>query len=116
MRIRTCITAAARARGSTAAQLARRLHLYPSNLSAMDSGRRTVSLRLLARIAELLDCSPADLIEVIPAPEKPVFRSRRAVRALETKDLGTPDGTERGWVHRALLAWQRHYKKPRLKT
>lgn len=116
MRIRTRITTVARERGSTAAQLAERLGLYRSNLSAMDSGRRTVSLALLTRIAELLECSPIDLIEVIPTPEKPIFRSQRAMRALEKKDLGIPDGTERGWVHQALLAWQRHYAKPRLKS
>jgi len=110
MQIRTRIAAVARSRGLTAAEIARRLGGYRSNLSAMDAGRRAVSFRMLARLSRLLDCSPADLLEVSWGPKTPVFRQSRLNRRLKQQDLGTPDGLEKGWVHAVLLGWQRHYR------
>lgn len=110
MGVKTCITRVARQRGFTAAEVARRLRLYPSNLSAMDAGTRSVSLKRLARIAALLDCSLGDLIEVTWAREAPLFRQRRLNRLLEARDLEAQDGLDRGWVHTVMLAWQRHYQ------
>ena len=109
MEIHTRIAAVARTRGLTAAEVARRLRLYRSNLSAMDAGRRPVSLRTLARLSELLGCSPVDLLEVTFGPNTTVFRRSELNRKLEERDLAVPDGLEKGWVHTALLAWQRHY-------
>ena len=100
----------AKDRGLSAAEVARKLRLYPSNLSAMDAGTRTVSLRLLTRIAKFLSCSPADLVEVTPENEMPLFRNMRTLRRLQERIALTPDGTERGWVHTLLFAWQRHYR------
>lgn len=110
MGIRTRIIETARERGTTAAEVARVLGLYRSNLSAMDAGRRSVSLQAIARIARFLDCSPGDLIEICWAPAADLFRSRTLNRKLHKRDLGTPDGSEKGWVHTAMLAWQRHYR------
>ena len=110
MALRTRITSIARARGMSAAEVARRLGWYRSNLSLMDSGKRPVSLRALARIAQLLDVSPADLIEMTSDSKPFPFRDSETLRRLEEKDRSLPDGTERGWVHTALLAWQRHYR------
>lgn len=93
----------------TAAQVARCLRLYRSNLSAMDAGRRAVSLRLLVRLAEALDCTPGELLETTWRPEAPVFRRPALNDRLHQRDIGMPDGLERGWVHTVLLAWQRHY-------
>jgi DNA-binding Xre family transcriptional regulator len=93
----------------TAAEVARRLRLYRSNLSAMDAGTRSVSLKGLARVARLLDCSPGDLIEVRWATERPIFREARLNELLRKRELEALEGSERGWVHAALLAWQRHY-------
>ena len=78
----------------------------------MDAGRRTASLRLLARVADVLACSPGDLLEVM-AEEPPVFGNPGLARRLAERDLRTPDGAERGWVHAAQLAWQRHYGRAR---
>lgn len=108
MTIRTRITQVARSRGFTAAEVARRTHLYPSNLSAMDAGTRSISLKALARVARVLDCSPADLVEASWGPDTSVFRDRRLVQRLQERDLVVLDGTEKGWVHATLLAWQRH--------
>jgi len=75
----------------------------------MDAGRRSVSLRLLGRVARLLDCGLGDLLEGTGVPQRPVFRHPALTHALEARDQGLVDGRECGWVHTALLAWQRHY-------
>lgn len=109
MRIRTRITTEARVRGFTAAELARRLGWYRSNLSAMDAGHRPVSLQTLARLSQVLGCSPGDLLEVPEGSVSPVFRQARLRERLSERDRRVCDGTEKGWVHAAQLAWQRHY-------
>ena len=109
MRVYTRITAMARARGLTAAEVARRAGLYRSNLSAMDGGNRAVSLRTLARVARVLSCSISDLLEVHEGSEAPVFRGLALNRRLSERDLGAPDGLETGWVHAVQMAWRRHY-------
>ena len=109
MGTRTCIRALAKSRGMTAAEVARRLGLYRSNLSAMDAGRRAVSLRLLERLARALACSPGDLLDVRGDAETALFRHATANRQVAQRDAALSDGAERGWVHRVLLAWQRHY-------
>ena len=55
--------------------------------------------------------SPEDSEREIRAGETMprVFRSRRLNRFPAELDFGTPDGTEQGWAHNAMLAWQRHY-------
>ena len=110
MRVRTRIAQEARARGMTAAELARRLGGYRSNLSAMDAGRRAASMRVLARVAELLGCSPGDLLAVGPSEEVSVFRGLPLNRRLAERDAAMPDGAEQGWVHAAQFAWRRHYR------
>ena len=110
MKIKTRVTVEAKARGFTAAEVARRLGWYRSNLSAMDAGTRAISMRALARIAALLGCSPIDLLEPSPMAHRPLFRQRRLNRRLAERDLGAPDGAEKGWVHDAQLAWRRHYR------
>lgn len=109
MTVRTRITEMAHQRGLTALEVARRLRLYRSNLSSMDAGRRSVSLRALARVAQLLDCSLGDLLELSWGSEMPIFRREELNARLQERESRTPDGSEKGWVHSALLAWQRHY-------
>lgn len=109
MRIRTRITTEARARGFTAAELARRLGWYRSNLSAMDAGRRSVSLRVLAKLGTVLHCSPGDLLDA--GSESSVFRDARLNERVHQRDHRATDGQEKGWVHTVQLAWVRHYGK-----
>lgn len=113
MRIRTRITTEARARGFTAAELARRLGWYRSNLSAMDAGRRSVSLRVLARLAQQLGCSPSELLEVSSGSGRPIFTSARLNQHVQELEQAAEDGQEKGWVHAAQLAWLRHYRHAR---
>ena len=107
--IRTRIAEVAHARGLTVRELARRLKLYPSNLSLTDAGKRRPSLRLLARLADALDCSPGELLTTAPPVTPPLFRRAAINEALRALDQ-VPDGTERGWTHTVLLAWQRHQR------
>ena len=113
MRIRTCIRRTARERGMTAAEIARRLGLHRSNLSAADAGRRALSLNALGRIADVLACSPGELIKRAEASQHPIFRSVRLNTRLAARDAELADGAECSWVHAVALAWQRHYRGPR---
>ena len=76
----------------------------------MDAGRRSVSLRVLARLSQQLGCSPAELLEVIVEPERPIFTSARLNQRLQEHEQAAEDGQEKGWVHTAQLAWLRHYR------
>ncbi|MBI2093884.1 MAG: XRE family transcriptional regulator [Candidatus Omnitrophica bacterium] len=110
MTIRTRITTEARVRGLTAAELAKRLGWYRSNISAMDAGRRSVSLRTLARLSEVLGCSPGELLEMNKEQEHPLFRQAKLNQRLIERDQRAVDGLERGWVNAVQLAWLRHYR------
>lgn len=92
----------------TAAEVARCLGLHRSNLSAADAGRRALSLRALSRIADVLACSPGELLE--RAGPHPLFRRAGLNARLAARDAELADGTERAWVHAVALAWQRHYR------
>ncbi len=113
MGIRTRITAMAKQRGWTAAEVARQLGMYRSNLSAMDAGRRTVSLRTLGRLARLLGCHPGELLTIEDDPAPGIFRNAHLTRQLEARERHVTEGAERGWVHTTQLAWQRHYARRR---
>lgn len=94
----------------TVAEVARRLGLYRSNLSAMDAGRRAASLHALSRIAAVLGCSPGELLERDVERPPAVFRSAALNARLAARDAGLEDGSDLAWVHASLLAWQRHYR------
>jgi hypothetical protein len=73
----------------------------------MDAGQRSVSLKTLGRIAQFLGCQPGDLLDI--QTESSPFHSPQLNAQLEARERQLEDGSERGWVHTALLAWQRHY-------
>ena len=110
MRLRTKITEMAHEQGMSAAELARQIGTFRSNLSLIDAGKRPVSLRLLERIAGLMNLSPLDLLER-KSDSAPVFQNRKRMKRLADYDDAIPDGMEKGWVHAVMLAWQNHYRK-----
>jgi len=87
--------------------VAGKLRIPLSNLSAINSGSRSVSLRLLGRIANLLGCEVADLFDESEAVT--VFRSPGVDRAVTRVEEGSCFGADKAWVHRIMLARQEHY-------
>lgn len=112
MAIRTRIKAEAHARGFSVSELAHRLGWYRSNLSAMDAGRRTISLRALSRVAALLGCSPGELLIETPTTLR-LFRDPKANARVIEWDRRTVDGLDKSWVSTVQLAWIRHYRRRR---
>jgi len=111
MRYRTRITQIAHERGWTASEVARRVGFYRSNISAMDSGNRPVSIKALTKIAALLGVSTGELMERISSNDQNPFKQARHARTLHNRDMGTQNGAQKAWVNANMLAWQRHYKQ-----
>jgi transcriptional regulator with XRE-family HTH domain len=88
-------------------EIAGKLRIPLSNLSAINSGSRSVSLRLLGRIAKLLNCRVADLMD---EPEDSLaFGSPGLDRTITQIEDENPLGTDKAWVHRVMLARRGHY-------
>jgi len=79
----------------------------------MDAGRRAISLRALGRLAAALGCGPGELLEEVDGGERAAFRRAGLQARLAAREARVVDGTELGWVHAVLLAWQRHYRPRR---
>ncbi len=77
-----------------------------SNLSAISSGNRSVSIRLLSRIADLLNCSVSDFFEEQGA--SPVFKDPCLSREIARIEELNPMGRDKTWVHRVMLARRNH--------
>ena len=102
-RIKEC----AHEQGLRLGEIARKLRIPLSNLSAINSGSRSVSLRLLARIAKLLNSSVADLLDE-PAGSV-AFKTPGLGRVVTRIEGENPFGTDKAWVHRVMLAQRGHY-------
>lgn len=98
--------------GMKLGELARRLRMPLSNLSAISSGRRSVSVRLLSRIAGLLSCGVSELFEDDPGPDS-VLKKGPLAQALREIEAANPLGIEKGWTHRLSLIRERHFKSVR---
>jgi transcriptional regulator with XRE-family HTH domain len=59
------------ARGISQAELARRAHVTPSALNKVEMGRRGLDQQWMDRLAEVLDCAPADLLPDHQNPDRP---------------------------------------------
>jgi transcriptional regulator with XRE-family HTH domain len=93
--------------------VARKLRMPLSNLSAVASGRRSVSLGLLSRIARILGCTIPELFEETGTGQPSAFKSDPLGRAVRQIEEANPLGIEKGWTHRLALAWERHFKAVR---
>ena len=101
------IKEAARERGMTLSGIAGRLGIPRSNMSAIASGARGVSLKVLYEISRILDCGIDELI--LQENEQAVFKDRRAESALEMVERSNFDGIDKTWVNRVMLAQNAHY-------
>lgn len=110
--VRTNLKQEASSRGMTLTELAKKLRLYLSNLSAMDSGTRPVSLRQLSKIAQFLHCGIGDLL-LSSAEEKKIFREKILNKRVEQLETSSEDGTDKSWVPKVMLALNRHYARSR---
>lgn len=88
-------------------EVAGKLRIPLSNLSAINSGSRTVSLRLIARIAKLLDCSVSDLLD--EQSDAVAFRDAGLDQRVAQIEEKNSFGADKAWVHRIMLARQSHY-------
>ena len=92
-------------------EIAKRLRMPLSNLSAINSGSRSVSIRLLSRIAELLNCSAPELFE--ESESSGIFRQLGLDQEIARIEMSNPMGTDKAWVHRLMLANRDHYARVR---
>jgi hypothetical protein len=82
----------------------------------MDAGRRSVSLRALAKLAGLLHCSLGELLETVVEPSRPLFHQLSLNDRVLKWDERAENGQEKGWVHTVQLAWLRHYGRRRRRS
>lgn len=103
------IKKAADDRGITLSSIARKLGIHRSNMSAIASGSRGVSLKTLKKIGHILGCDISELI--VPERHTPVFRSKALESKLRHIEEKNYDGIDKSWVDNIMVAWRIHYGK-----
>ncbi len=102
---------AAKERALTLTSIAQKLGMHRANMSAIASGSRGVSLKMLNKISNILDMSLDELVYPQEGPR--VFKSRMAETALHHIENINYDGVDKTWVDRVMLAQKTHYSKAR---
>ncbi len=102
------ITETAKERGVTLSGIAKKLGIHRCNMSAIASGSRGVSLKILEKISRILDCSINDLIG--QKKYSPVFKDRRLQSVLRDIEKANYDGIDKSWVDRLMFAQKMHYR------
>ena len=97
----------AKERGMTLSEVARKLKMSRSNMSAIASGARGVSLKALHRISDILDCSVEELF--LPKESRPVFKDKKTQALLNAVEGQNYDGIDKTWVDNVMLAQKTHY-------
>ena len=108
MKIVLRIKEAAKDRGVTLSGIAGKLGIHRSNMSAIASGSRGVSLKMLAKISRILDCGTGELVGQKTHP--PIFKGRGLECALSNIEKANYDGIDKSWVNRLMFAQKMHYK------
>ncbi|MFH1753825.1 MAG: helix-turn-helix transcriptional regulator [Candidatus Omnitrophota bacterium] len=111
MKIRLRIKEIAKERGMTLSEIAGRLGIPRSNMSAIASGARGVSLKALYKIGKILDCGIEELFSQDQGSA--VFKDAKAQRSLKIIEDRNYDGSDKTWVNRAMLAQKAHYGSAR---
>jgi len=107
-----CIKEYAFEQGMRLGDVARKLRMPLSNLSAVASGRRSVSLRLLNRIAGILGCSVPELFE--KKKSVGVFKDPELNKRIFLLEHANYLGRDKTWVHHLMLAQRTHYGRASL--
>lgn len=94
-------------RGMALSAIAKKLGIYRSNMSAIASGSRGVSLKMLKKISHILDCGIDDLIGHKKHP--PIFKNRKLESVLNNIEKANYDGIDKTWVDRLMFAQKIHY-------
>ena len=97
----------AKERGMTLSEVARKLGMPRSNMSAIASGSRGVSLEVLYRISNILDCGIEELF--LPKEDQPVFKNKKTQALLDAVEDQNYDGIDKTWVDNIMLAQKMHY-------
>ena len=97
----------AKDRGMTLSEIGRKLGMPRSNMSAIASGRRGVSLKALQKICNILDCSIDELI--LTEDFTPVFKDKKTQALLMIVESHNYDGIDKTWVNRIMMAQKVHY-------
>ena len=103
----------AKERGVTLSSIAREIGAPRSNISAIASGARGVSLKVLQKISRVLDCSLDEL--VLPGKYDSVFKDKKVQSLLDVIESQNYDGIDKTWVDRVMLAQKVHYIAARRK-
>ena len=98
----------AKERGITLQSVAKRLGMYPSNMSAIASSARGVSIKLLKEISYILGCDVGELI--LPEKRPPVFKDKKTQLLLASIERNNYDGIDKTWVDRVMFVQYMHYK------
>jgi len=101
----------AKERAVTLARIAGELGIYRANMSAIASGSRGVSLKVLNRICRILDISLDELIE--SGESRRLFKDKKLEAVLDGIEKANYDGIDKSWVGRVMLAQSAHYRKAR---
>ena len=91
----------------TLISIARKLRIPRSNMSAIASGARGVSIKVLLKISHILDCGIDELM--LPERHSPVFKDKEARSSLKIVESQNFDGIDKSWVDRVMVAQKMHY-------
>lgn len=98
---------AARKRGFTLSSLAKKLGMARSNMSAISSGARGISIDKLKKITDILYCG---IDELDTRKEYPMFKNKQIEVNLRLVEERNYDGIDKSWVSRLMYIHNAHYK------
>jgi transcriptional regulator with XRE-family HTH domain len=103
------IKEAAKARGVTLSCIAKKLGMPRSNMSAIASGARGVSLKVLIKIGRILGCGIDELIDQGAQENIQVFKDKKVNGIIKVIEDENYSGMDKTWVNRLMLAQRKHY-------
>jgi len=101
----------AKERAVTLMSIAKKLGTYRSNISAIASGKRGVSLDMLIRIGHILDCGLDELVSL--SGKSNVYKNKMLEGRIDKIIEANYNGTDKTWVDNIALAGLRHFSNAR---